>query len=71
MLPLCGGIKRKEITSATCVRDFLFTFLEIIAENVYMNGFNAELIGRIRTAVQAYISPGITCPDKARKPADK
>ena len=36
------------------------TFLPIIADNVYKNGFMAELMGSTSTAVQAYTSPGMT-----------
>ena len=36
------------------------TFLPRIADNVYKNGFMAELMGSTSTAVQAYTSPGMT-----------
>ena len=38
---------------------------------MYRNGFNAELMGKTSTAVQAYTSPGIAWLDRARIPKMK
>ena len=40
----------------------------MMADNVYKNGFNAELMGKTITAVQAYTSLGIAYPPSARTP---
>ena len=39
-----------------------------MAVSVYKKGFNAELNGRISTAVHAYISPDISAPRNAMIP---
>ena len=55
------------LCDVTCTL-LILTFLLIMADRVYKNGFSAELIGRIITAVQAYTSLGITWSVSARTP---
>lgn len=46
---------------------YLTFFLKLA--NVYRKGLRAELIGRMKTATQAYTSPDITWPLIASNPA--
>ena len=45
-----------------------YTFVLTMAVSVYRNGFIADLIGKTNTAVHAYTTVGIVCPERAKIP---